>query len=248
MNDLICISIPVTSGKLGDNLIIIKEALKYKPDFIELRFDFIDNLAAIGQSLLAPLIDLIKPNCPCIFTFRSFKEGGKIELDEEKRLQILKMLINSHPNYLDIEMETQDQILSQIVNSAIKENVTLIFSHHNLKKTVLVDEAHSYITLFINKLKGNFHIDKTQIEDYIYKIIFTAEKFVDNLIPLNLCAILSKEIKIISFCIGKVGVFSRIFCTEFGSFFTYSSLEEETAQGQIKIEKIRKIRQLFLNI
>ena len=248
MNNLICVSIPVTSGRRGDNLIIIKEALKYKPDFIELRFDFIDNLAAISQSLLTPLIDLIKPNCSCIFTFRNFKEGGKIKLDEEKRLQILKVLINSNPNYLDIEMETEDQIFSQIINSAIKENVTLIFSHHNLKKTIPVDDAYSYVTLFINKLKDNFNINNTQIKNSIYKIIFTAEKFVDNLIPLNLCANLSNEFKIISFCMGKIGAFSRIFCTKFGSFFTYGSLEEETAQGQIKIEKIRKFHQFLLDI
>ena len=80
-------------------------------------------------------------------------------------------------------------------------------------------------------------------------MIFTAEKFIDNLVPLNLCANLhNSDFKIISFCMGTIGALSRVFCTKFGSFLTYSSLEKETAPGQLKIEKIRKIHEDFFRI
>lgn len=245
MNNRICVSLPITSGEVNENVKVIKEALKYEPHYIELRFDFIDDLAAINQSLLTPLIDLIHPKCSSIFTFRSFKEGGKIELEEERRFQILKTLISSKPDYLDIEMGTEGHILSQVIISAIKENLTLIFSHHDFEKTPSLDESQIHINMFINRLKDDFNLNFNFIENSIYKIIFTAEKGIDNLIPLNLCASLNDKFKIISFCMGKKGKFSRIFCTKFGSFFTYASLEKETAPGQIKIEKIRKIHVFF---
>jgi len=44
---------------------------------------------------------------------------------------------------------------------------------------------------------------------------------------------------------GKVGMFSRILCVKFGSLWTYGSLEEKTAPGQIKIEEIREVHQLL---
>jgi 3-dehydroquinate dehydratase type I len=44
---------------------------------------------------------------------------------------------------------------------------------------------------------------------------------------------------------GEVGLLSRILCVKFGSLWTYGSLDEKTAPGQIKIEKIREIHQLL---
>jgi len=44
---------------------------------------------------------------------------------------------------------------------------------------------------------------------------------------------------------SDLGVLSRILCVKFGSLWTYGSLEEKTAPGQIKIEKIREIHQLL---
>jgi 3-dehydroquinate dehydratase type I len=245
MNSQICISLPINSGNVKENINIIKKALKYEPHFIELRFDYINDLDAINQNLLKPLLEIIKPKCSSIFTFRSFREGGKYPIEEGKRLQILKKLISFKPNYLDIEMETEDIILSQVLNSAVNEEINIIFSHHDFEKTSLLDESQNYINMFINRLEDNFKFNLNILNNSIYKIIFTAEKFIDNLIPLNLCASLKEKIKIVSFCMGNKGIFSRIFCTEFGSFFTYGSLEKQTAPGQIKVEKIRKYLKLL---
>lgn len=247
MTNQICISIPITSKKLRANLKLIKKALKADPDFIELRFDYINDLTIIDQHFLIPLVELIKSNCLCIFTFRNFKEGGKIEIEETIRLEILKDLIKAKPNYLDVEMETEEFLLSQVIRLAINEKVNLLFSYHDLYKTPPLNEAQSRINLFIHRLKDKFKIDMSFIEIWMYKLIFTAKSLNDNLIPLNLCASLSNKFNIVSFCMGKQGIISRIFCTKFGSFLTYASLEKETAPGQLRIEKIRKIHELLFN-
>ena len=156
MNNRICISIPIISEKLRVNLRVIKTALKANPDFLELRFDYFNDLTAINQHFLIPLVDLAKSQCLCIFTFRSFKEGGKSEIEEVMRLEILKELIKAKPDYLDIEMETEEFILSQVINLAINEKVNLLFSYHDFHKTAPLNEAQSRINLFIHKLKDNF--------------------------------------------------------------------------------------------
>jgi 3-dehydroquinate dehydratase/shikimate dehydrogenase len=249
MNNKICISLPVKSGNVQDNVKTIKKALKYHPNFIELRFDYIDQIEAINPDLTDSLLKIIKPYCPVIYTFRDFSEGGQFQVDEKDRLDIQKSLIKSKPDYIDLEMETKEQMLKQLIPLASLENVKLIFSHHDLKSTPLYEDAQNYLNKFIDKLKDIVMQDFDIVDQYVFKMIFTAEKFIDNLVPLNLCNNLHRNnLRIISFCMGTIGTFSRIFCTKFGSFLTYGSLEKETAPGQLKIEKIRKIHDDFFRI
>jgi 3-dehydroquinate dehydratase type I len=145
-------------------------------------------------------------------------------------------------------METKDEDLIRIVGFAINKEVNLIFSHHNLKKTPSFNKVQNNIKQFINKLEDKFNLNLDSLENYVFKMIFTAEKLTDNLIPLKLCSELNNDYNIVSFCMGKEGKFSRVFCTHFGSFFTYGSLEKKTASGQIKIEKIRKFHQFMLDL
>jgi len=44
---------------------------------------------------------------------------------------------------------------------------------------------------------------------------------------------------------GEKGIISRIFSPYFGGFFTFASIKELTAPGQINIEDMRKIIDLF---
>ena len=82
----------------------------------------------------------------------------------------------------------------------------------------------------------------------IYKAKFTRLTFEDNIIPLRLCKEFSNSTqRLISFCMGSIGIFSRIMCVTVGSFLTYASLEEKTAPPQINIDKMRDIYHLLPN-
>ena len=103
---------------------------------------------------------------------------------------------------------------------------------------------------FKDKLLSNHLIDFLTFKEVTYKIIFTAQSFEDNFIPIKLCKVVSEKEKdqgIISFCMGELGVFSRIICVKFGSFLTYGSLEDKTAPGQINNKKIRELHQLLFS-
>ena len=196
------------------------------------------------------LQNLIKSQTKVIFTFRDFSEGGQIELSKSERLKIIQLLIEAHPQYYDIEMINDRKTLQSVINMARENDVKLIYSFHDFEKTPSYDEGVKIIEKFKEELVNNYAVDFISIKKIIFKLIFTAKRFEDNLIPMKICRDLLEQKKyknVISFCMGELGIFSRIMCVIAGSLLTYASLEERTAPGQIKIRKMREILKTVSN-
>lgn len=250
MKPNICVALPIKSGNVKEKNEIIKKVLESKPDLIEFRFDYIEEISQLTPDFVKGLLNLIKPDVMSIFTFRDPSEGGQCAINQAERLKIINLLIEAHPDYLDIEMNTEIEHLSEIINLANKNEVKLIFSYHDFEKTPSFEAASEIFEGFKDKLLTNHLIDFLTFKGVTFKIIFTAQSFEDNFIPIKLCKVVSEKEKdqgIISFCMGELGVFSRITCVKFGSFLTYGSLEDKTAPGQINIKKIRELHQLLFS-
>ncbi|MBY9005570.1 MAG: type I 3-dehydroquinate dehydratase [Candidatus Lokiarchaeota archaeon] len=244
----ICVAIQIKSGDFGDNVKIIKKALDHDAELIELRFDYIDNTKEITQKLADDLISLIHPKAQAIFTFRDYNEGGQIKIDNDLRLEILKLLINAKPDYLDIEMASSNKILDEVIDLSTQKKVSLIFSYHNFKKTPNLEKSLDIINRFKDKIQNKLSFDLDIVKKNIIKLIFKANSFEDNLVSLHLSKKFSEEEqKIISFCMGESGMLSRFFCVNLGSFLTFASIEGKTAPGQIHIEKIRQLHSLLFS-
>ena len=236
----VCVALQIKSPDLQEDESLIRDALKTKPDLIELRLDYIRHVEDITEEFVKSLLTYIQPNIPVIITFRNPSEGGQMGLDEEKRIEIIKLCLKCRPKYLDIELSTDKIILGDIIQIANKNDVKLILSHHNFIKTPTFEESIGLIEKFSSNILN--------IERHIIKIIFTAQNFADNFIPIKLCKEMQKKNQpVISFCMGEEGIFSRISSVKFGSFFTYGSFAETTAPGQIHIEKIREVQNLLFN-
>ena len=244
----ICVAVPITSGDLERNELIMHEVLDENPEFVELRFDYIEDIRQITPLFVKNLLELIGSQTQTIFTFRDFSEGGQIELGNVERLKIIKLLIEAHPQFYDIEMNNDRETLRSVIKLARENDVKLIYSFHDFEKTPSYDEGVRCIEKFKDELVNNYMVDFLSIKNIIFKIIFTAQTFEDNLVPLKICNILSEKDKIknvISFCMGELGIFSRVVCLKAGSFLTYASLEEKTAPGQINIRNMREFLQLL---
>jgi len=240
----ICAVIPVTGQ--DDVKIHIHKALKCNSNFIEYRFDYVQNLKDIKRELLNNIRNLAPRNLSLIFTFRDFTEGGRQDLDLDQKISVLNELFKAQPDYIDIEMNSKNNLLILINDLAVDNNVKLIFSNHNFKNTKTLQESINLIKTFEEKLKG-LNFSNTTLNASIFKIIYTATKFSDNFIPLELCKYYKNQNKkMISFCMGDLGIFSRIFCLNAGAFLTYGSVGEITAPGQIRIEELRKIIDKFM--
>ncbi|MFX1378074.1 MAG: type I 3-dehydroquinate dehydratase [Promethearchaeota archaeon] len=243
----LCIPIPIRYSSIKELKPVIDKAIKSKVNLIELRFDYIQNIESISMEFIRNLLIIIHPHASVIFTLRNISEGGQIQLKQDDRFKIYKMFIFARPNYVDFEMNTEDKFLVEIINLAYQNGVKLIFSYHNFERTLSFDETTKYIDNFNKKLTQELNLDLNLIRDSIYKIVFTAQTFDDNLIPLRLCKEFSSSNKrIISFCMGELGIFSRINCIIVGSHLTYAFLEEKTAEGQISVERMREIYDLIL--
>ena len=244
----VCVAIPITSGDLERNEEVLKKVLDENPEFVELRFDYIEDIQQITPTCLKSLLNLIGSQAQTIFTFREFSEGGELELGKVEHLKVIKLLIEAHPQYYDIEMNNDRETLRTVINMARENDVKLIYSFHDFEKTPSYDEALKIIEKFKEELVNNYAVDFISIKKIIFKLIFTAQRFEDNLIPMKICRDLLEKNKyknVISFCMGELGIFSRIMCVIAGSFLTYASLEERTAPGQINIKNMRDFLQIL---
>jgi 3-dehydroquinate dehydratase/shikimate dehydrogenase len=239
MNFKICLAIPILTVDLVENKKLISSALNTSPDLIELRFDYLKDINSLDENLLIGLFKLINTNIPIITTFRDYKEGGRTSVPEYKKAEIIHQLLNCQPDFLDVEMQSDHELLRKIINIAEQNETNLIFSYHNFTRTPHLEKILDKIQTFQKSYPTS--------KDSILKLIFKAQKFEDNFIPFELCKQLEKE-NIISFCMGEIGLLSRLFSVKFGSLWTYGSFAEKTAPGQIKIEKIRKIYKLFNSV
>ena len=242
----ICVAIPIRSEDINLNKKIIETSLDNCPDLIELRFDYINDAEFITLSFLKELMSIIPPKIPKIFTFRRKQEGGQYNLNTNERLDVLRLLIEVKPDYLDLEINSESEVLKSLIDLAYDNKVKLIFSYHDFEKSITYEETAEILDRFNEKLKRELIIDLYKINGSIFKIISTAQVFDDNVKVLNICKKLSRQDKkFVCFAMGEVGILSRILCVKFGSLWTYGSLDEKTAPGQIKIEKIREIHQLL---
>ncbi len=238
----ICIPVPVETNEIHQLKKKIDEILKLGPNIIEFRLDYIKDIESLTLNFLKELLNLIGVKIPVILTFRKFSEGGKLDIADKKRFDIINQVINLSPTYVDIEMDNDDEFLQNAIKKASNKNVKIIFSYHNFDKT----PDYETVIEILSKFKAKFDKLTVNLEkspsNYLIKLIFYAKNFEDNIIPLRICRELGTENqKIISFCMGELGILSRIFCLKAGSYLTYGSYKEQTAPGQISITTIREI-------
>ena len=201
-----------------DALNVIKK-IKYA-DLIELRLDYVKNLDD------KKLRDLIK-NCkkPVIATCRKKGEGGFFDGSEGRRIEILESAIKFGADYVDIEYSSGKNRIKEIVKN--KNKAKIIVSYHNFKKTP-------------NNLKNRYNNIKKLNPDLI-KIVTYANSVTDNFKIFDLIKTANKEKqKIIAFCMGSYGQFSRVLSVILGSQVLYASIEEgkESAEGQLTINEL----------
>ena len=129
MNYNICAVIPIKN--LKDVEAAVKKAVECKSNFIEFRFDYIQNEKDIDAKLLKYVKDFTPNNFSLIFTFRDHKEGGKVELGLNQKDIIMNKLFNAKPDFIDIEMDSENDFLRKVNDLAIDNKVNLIFSNHD---------------------------------------------------------------------------------------------------------------------
>jgi 3-dehydroquinate dehydratase/shikimate dehydrogenase len=216
---VICCSI--VAGSVNE---AIKDMLsiRSKAEIIEIRLDYINDLSSSGLKEI-----ISKKPLPLIMTFRKKEDRGNIEVDEQKRISILRECISLGVDYVDIELGSVNAVTELF---EVKNNTKIIVSYHNF------EELPKNIDSIYNKIKSS-GCD-------IVKIACMANNITDNLQMLDLIKKAKEEkTNFIGICMGEKGEISRILNLCYGSYLTYGYLYKgkESAPGQLSCEHLRRL-------
>ena len=156
---------------------------------------------------------------PVIATYRRIEDGGRYEADDRIRIAALQKVAAQGADYIDIELDTAAELREL--------SSKLIVSYHNFRET-----PRNLAAIHKRAVNAGAHI---------VKIAVAANSIADNLRVFELLR--STKVPTAAFCMGELGMISRIVGRKFGSMITYASLARgrESAPGQIPAADLRHL-------
>ncbi|MBP5582399.1 MAG: type I 3-dehydroquinate dehydratase [Bacteroidales bacterium] len=149
--------------------------------------------------------------------------------DDEKRAKLLKTAILSGATYVDVEIESQENFKTEILNFAHEKGCKCIISYHNYKETPTKQELQEIIdTCF------------SQGAD-IAKIATMAQSKRD---AARILSLYETNDNIVALAMGEEGKISRVACLPLGSPFSFAAIDEThaSANGQLTVAQMKEIR------
>jgi 3-dehydroquinate dehydratase-1 len=219
----------VTASNIHDVKRMIEKAEQSGADIIEVRMDYLSekyNVSEIRKFTALPLIA----------TNRFKHERGFFQGSNKERVARLVDAAASGFDFIDVELKATDA--GKIVKRIKALGAKSIVSHHIFTLTPKLSE----ITKIFKK--------EVNIKADVCKIITTAKTIDDNLTCLRFVVEASKSQDIICFCMGELGVISRLLSPLLGGYFTYASIEKgkESAIGQMTVAETKKFYEMIKNI
>ncbi len=218
----ICVS--VACDKVAQALAIAKHS-EQDADVIEIRLD------SLSHPEIEPFVNNLAK--PLLFTNRPEWEGGAFKGTEAARIRLLLEAVQHDCALVDLELKTAPELRDEMLDVLLKHPQTgLIISWHDFSGTTSSLELDE---ILLQQMESGAHIGK---------IVTTAKDYKDVLRVLNLQIIAAENnFPLIAFCMGQIGMISRLATTKLGGYMTYGASAEgkETAPGQIPVSAIRKM-------
>ncbi|MCD7893317.1 MAG: type I 3-dehydroquinate dehydratase [Erysipelotrichaceae bacterium] len=210
------------------------ETLKY--DLIELRIDFYKDIHDI-KKVLSLLRDIrVNTAKPILFTCRSKKEGGEIELDKEEYKDLIReVLLARCIDMVDIEVSGSDYIITLLIGIAHRNNVKVIMSNHDFEKTPDND-------VLIERLQK---MEKYDADIAKIAVMPQSKEDVIRLINLTMEMDVQLDIPLVTMSMGELGVISRITGELTGSSITFATGVKASAPGQINVNDMNIILEVL---
>lgn len=172
---------------------------------------------------------------PIIVVNKGKAEKGTFRGSEDERINRLMTAKEQGANFIDIGIQTEKTLIKKLVQARGKAKI--IISYHDFAKTPNIRELEKIgekaIALGANIIK--IAVFPASIAD-LEKLLKIAKQW------------RKANQKYIIIGMGELGVVTRLFAPNLGSFFTYASLKEEekTAPGQLSAQKLRAFRTVIM--
>ncbi|MDE6953159.1 MAG: type I 3-dehydroquinate dehydratase [Erysipelotrichales bacterium] len=231
------ICLPVV-GKTNEEILQqISSFSSYIYDFIELRIDFYENIFDSSKviSLLKEITKIM--NKPILFTYRSLKEGGQVQLSDDEYVRLIETACCSDVDMIDVEVMSGNQLVYQLVEMIHKNNKKVILSYHDFTSTP-------------NDLEIKSVLEKMEIlNGDILKIAVMPQTYKDVIHLLNVTMEMSEKLNkpLITMSMGHLGKISRLIGELTGSCVTFASAGKSSAPGQVDVEDINMILEAIHN-
>jgi 3-dehydroquinate dehydratase-1 len=209
----------------------VEKARRLNSDLIELRLDAIEGLDSRKMEKVGNLLAGKNE----ILTIRSPEEGAFHPILDKRRVALIRETIASlEPPFIDVEIVTLRRY-HEIIAEIERTHTRLIASFHDVRGNKSTSD--------LAKKMLSFQIQSTSL--FATKVASKANALRDN---LKVLALYSRRVtsrsKLVAFCMGRLGVPSRLLCLFMGSPYTYVSLPDEpAASGQLDIVTMRKMIQ-----
>lgn len=220
------ICVVITGRNFNEIKNMFKTVEKLNVNLVEFRIDYLKE--EINFLKIKNLTSL-----PLIATNRPVGEGGFSKEPEKERLGLLFKAAEAGFEYVDLELSIKS--LGEAVEKVKSLGSKPIISFHDFSSTPSTQKLSEIFS------------KEFEVGAEICKIITMAKSLEDNLTILKFVFDFSKKGKIVSFCMGKLGVPSRILSPIFGGEYTYAAIQygKESAEGQLTVENIHKIYDLI---
>ena len=191
-------------------------------DLLELRIDY---LMSIDVAAIEQIIRSIP--VPMIFTLRKSSQGGLFAKPESQRLQLLEQLAQLKPAFIDLEHDVPIEFAQKLKQQ--HPSLQLIRSYHDFEKTP------ELLDILLQSLKHDSFS--------MYKIVSQAQSSLDVLRVLIFLKSHALNTRLSAFCMGDLGLPSRILGPILGNAFQYCSVSDDkaTALGQLSLSSFLEL-------
>lgn len=196
-------------------------------DIIEWRADYLPKEAILQ---VAPAIFEKFAGRELVFTLRTRSEGGEIDLSPEEYIHLIKEVAQFYqPDYIDFEYYSYKDVFEEMLDFP-----NLVLSYHNFQETPEnMMEILSELTILNPKLV------KVAVMAHTEQDVLDLMNYTRGFKTLN------PEQEYVTISMGKVGKVSRITADVTGSSWSFASLDEVSAHGQISLASMKKIREIL---
>ncbi|URZ86906.1 type I 3-dehydroquinate dehydratase [Floricoccus penangensis] len=193
-------------------------------DVIEWRADYLSNAAEIFE--VAPVVFEKFTGLNLLFTLRTKREGGEMEVSDEEYIDVLKGITVYSPTFLDIEYFSYPHALEALKDFKDK----IVLSHHNFSEIPL-----DLSTKLKEMIEQNVYLVKfsgmPRSERNVLELMYLTNDITDRF----------PHARIATMAMGSLGKLSRIAGRWTKSAWTFASLGRETAPGQLPLPELRRI-------
>ncbi|MFA4838062.1 MAG: type I 3-dehydroquinate dehydratase [Candidatus Neomarinimicrobiota bacterium] len=213
---MICVSIAEQTPDL------VAKSLKDE-EFAEIRLDAIENLR------LDDIRRIFSIRCKLIATCRF-----GVYTDEQRKAFLIEA-IRSGAAFVDVEVDSPEDFVSEVVKTARENGTRVIVSYHHFEKTPSSAELDQIVDWCFSSGAD------------VAKIVCRAQNKADC---ARILALYQRANPIIAFAMGSIGAFTRIAAVFLGAPFIYvaKAVGKETAEGQFEKKQMLAIMEKIAGV